>query len=210
MMGREAGTIWNAKAADYVAAQFAKLGLRPAGENGTLLPGRAEHSHLATRRRARAGAQRRRDLSGNRSGAARRVRRDHRAQRPHRIHASRRSTTIRCARSTRSIRPLGADSPRAPAVGRGGDAHPRDPRQPAAHPSAAARLDPQRRRRRRQRNDRADRDRRSVRARRRASRAARFCSCRTPPKRRDCSARSGTRITRLFRSTRSSPRSTST
>ncbi|MGH7617510.1 MAG: M28 family peptidase [Gemmatimonadaceae bacterium] len=35
MMGREAGTIWNAKAAEYVASQFAKLGLRPAGENGT-------------------------------------------------------------------------------------------------------------------------------------------------------------------------------
>jgi hypothetical protein len=34
-MGREAGTIWNAKAAEYVAAQFARYGLRPAGENGT-------------------------------------------------------------------------------------------------------------------------------------------------------------------------------
>src|SRR5215470_4552907 len=35
MMGREAGTLWNAKAADYVAAEFARYGLRPAGENGT-------------------------------------------------------------------------------------------------------------------------------------------------------------------------------
>jgi hypothetical protein len=35
MMGREAGTIWNAKAAEYVAAHFAGYGLRPAGENGT-------------------------------------------------------------------------------------------------------------------------------------------------------------------------------
>jgi len=34
MMGREAGTIWNVKATDYVAAQFQQLGLRPAGENG--------------------------------------------------------------------------------------------------------------------------------------------------------------------------------
>jgi len=35
MMGRDAGTVWNAEATDYVAAQFARLGLRPAGENGT-------------------------------------------------------------------------------------------------------------------------------------------------------------------------------
>lgn len=35
MMGREAGTIWNEKATTYVAAQFEKYGLRPAGENGT-------------------------------------------------------------------------------------------------------------------------------------------------------------------------------
>lgn len=35
MMGREAGTVWNAKATDYVASEFRKLGLQPAGENGT-------------------------------------------------------------------------------------------------------------------------------------------------------------------------------
>jgi hypothetical protein len=34
MMGREAGTIWNVKATDYVAAQFKALGLQPAGEDG--------------------------------------------------------------------------------------------------------------------------------------------------------------------------------
>jgi hypothetical protein len=34
MMGREAGTYWGEKAADYVAAEFQKLGLQPAGENG--------------------------------------------------------------------------------------------------------------------------------------------------------------------------------
>lgn len=34
MMGREAGTIWNVKATDYVAAQFRALGLAPMGENG--------------------------------------------------------------------------------------------------------------------------------------------------------------------------------
>jgi len=35
MMGREAGTIWDTKATDYVAAEFAKVGLEPGGENGT-------------------------------------------------------------------------------------------------------------------------------------------------------------------------------
>ena len=35
MMGREAGTVWNTKATDYVAAEFRKLGLEPAGENGS-------------------------------------------------------------------------------------------------------------------------------------------------------------------------------
>ncbi len=34
MMGREAGTIWNVKATDWVAAQFQALGLQPAGEDG--------------------------------------------------------------------------------------------------------------------------------------------------------------------------------
>jgi hypothetical protein len=34
MMGREAGTIWNVKATDWVARQFRELGLAPAGENG--------------------------------------------------------------------------------------------------------------------------------------------------------------------------------
>jgi hypothetical protein len=34
-MGREAGTIWNTKATDWVAAQFRELGLQPAGEGGT-------------------------------------------------------------------------------------------------------------------------------------------------------------------------------
>jgi hypothetical protein len=35
MMGREAGTIWNTKATDYVAGEFRMLGLEPGGENGT-------------------------------------------------------------------------------------------------------------------------------------------------------------------------------
>jgi hypothetical protein len=35
MMGRESGTIYNDKATDYIAAEAARIGLRPAGENGT-------------------------------------------------------------------------------------------------------------------------------------------------------------------------------
>jgi hypothetical protein len=34
MMGREAGSYWGEKGADYVAAQFQLLGVKPAGENG--------------------------------------------------------------------------------------------------------------------------------------------------------------------------------
>jgi hypothetical protein len=35
MMGRQAGTEWNLKATAYLAAEAAKLGLKPAGDNGT-------------------------------------------------------------------------------------------------------------------------------------------------------------------------------
>lgn len=35
MMGREAGTLGNIKGTDYIAAEFKRLGLLPAGENGT-------------------------------------------------------------------------------------------------------------------------------------------------------------------------------
>ena len=35
MKGRSAGTLENSKAADYIAAHFRRLGLQPAGENGT-------------------------------------------------------------------------------------------------------------------------------------------------------------------------------
>jgi len=35
MMGREAGTIYNDKGTDYLAAEAARIGLQPAGENGT-------------------------------------------------------------------------------------------------------------------------------------------------------------------------------
>jgi hypothetical protein len=35
MLGREAGTLGNVKATDYIAAELARLGVEPAGENGT-------------------------------------------------------------------------------------------------------------------------------------------------------------------------------
>src|SRR5688572_10173482 len=35
MMGRAAGSFWGDKASDYVAMQFARLGLEAAGENGS-------------------------------------------------------------------------------------------------------------------------------------------------------------------------------
>jgi len=35
MMGREAGTLGNIKGTDYIAAEFKRLGLQPAGENGS-------------------------------------------------------------------------------------------------------------------------------------------------------------------------------
>lgn len=35
MMGRQAGTVYNTKATDYIASQLMKFGVRPAGENGT-------------------------------------------------------------------------------------------------------------------------------------------------------------------------------
>ena len=35
MMGRESGTIYNDKATDYISAEAARIGLRPAGENGS-------------------------------------------------------------------------------------------------------------------------------------------------------------------------------
>ena len=34
MMGRGVGSVWNVKATDYMAAEFQRLGLKPAGDNG--------------------------------------------------------------------------------------------------------------------------------------------------------------------------------
>src|SRR5688572_21917199 len=35
MMGREAGTLGNVKGTDYIAAELKRMGIEPAGENGT-------------------------------------------------------------------------------------------------------------------------------------------------------------------------------
>jgi len=56
MMGREAGTIWNERATDYVAAQFRAFGVEPAGESGTffqVVPGIAPRDPAVRRGAAR-------------------------------------------------------------------------------------------------------------------------------------------------------------
>ena len=56
MMGREAGTIWNERATDYVAAQFRAFGVEPAGESGTyfqVVPGIAPRDPAVRRGVAR-------------------------------------------------------------------------------------------------------------------------------------------------------------
>jgi len=56
MMGREAGTIWNERATDYVAAQFRAVGVEPAGESGTyfqVVPGIAPRDPAVRRGAAR-------------------------------------------------------------------------------------------------------------------------------------------------------------
>jgi hypothetical protein len=50
MMGRAAGTPWNDKATDYIARELKRLGLRPAGENGTFF------QNVMTRRTLKPGA----------------------------------------------------------------------------------------------------------------------------------------------------------
>ena len=161
MMGRQAGTYWGEKAGDYVADQFKRLGVQPAGENGgyfQVVPGITPRD--ATMRPAR------RETSS----------------------ASFPVLTPRCAASTSSItahndhigfthRVVDHDSLRAfnahhatarrrqsaaPAVAGGDHRDSRDPRQSAKDSRASTRFDQQWRRRRRQRNDRADRDRGGV------------------------------------------------
>ena len=209
MMGREAGTIWNAKATDYVAAQFAKSASgRRATAARTSRPFRTFASATRPRRAAPA-----RNVIAIFPGSDPALRGEYVSITAHNDHVgyTHRPVDHDSLRAFNTvIRPLGADSPT---------------REPSADECARIRkildslraLRPprpdsirQRRRRRRQRNDRADRDRRSVRARQRANRAGRFCSSRTRPKRRDCSARSGTPTMLPFRSTRSSRNSTST
>lgn len=56
MMGREAGTIWNERATDYVALQFRAFGVEPAGEGGSffqLVPRIAPRDPAARRGAAR-------------------------------------------------------------------------------------------------------------------------------------------------------------
>lgn len=60
MMGREAGTLGNIKGTDYIAAEFKRLGLEPAGENGTYFQvlDYGRQSFAANRVRLQAGRRR--------------------------------------------------------------------------------------------------------------------------------------------------------
>ncbi len=170
MMGREAGTIWNVKATDYVASQFQQLGLRPAGENGGYFQ---TVPNIRVRDSIDAARPRRATSSRSFPAAIRRCAANTSRSAAHNDHIG------------FTHRPVDHDSLRAfnhdrPAAGRrqsAAHAVDRRKRRRSARSStrcagahAAARLDSQRRRRRRQRNDRAHRDRRGVREGRRQPR----------------------------------------
>lgn len=64
MMGREAGTLGNIKGTDYIAAEFKRLGLQPAGEHGTYFQVLPYGRQLFTRGRVQLGAGGRRLVAG--------------------------------------------------------------------------------------------------------------------------------------------------
>jgi hypothetical protein len=64
MMGREAGTLGNIMATDYIAAEFKRLGLVPAGENGTYFQKLDYGRQAFVASRTRLGAGRRRLVPG--------------------------------------------------------------------------------------------------------------------------------------------------
>ncbi|MDF1502924.1 hypothetical protein PYV61_08230, partial [Roseisolibacter sp. H3M3-2] len=48
LMGRQVGTPWNDRATDYIAAELRRLGLEPAGENGSYFQSAVERRALVT------------------------------------------------------------------------------------------------------------------------------------------------------------------
>jgi len=115
MMGREAGTIWNERASSYIAAQFQRIGLTPAGENGTyfqVVPGIRPRDVTAEPGLAR-------NVIAVVPGSDPRLRGEYVSITAHNDHIGFRQTTWDHD-STRAfntvVRPLGADSPRRDAT----------------------------------------------------------------------------------------------
>jgi len=115
MMGREAGTVWNAKATDYVAAQFRALGLRPAGENGgffQVVSGIGPRDALVPAAPAR-------NVIGIIPGSDPALRGEYVAITAHNDHIGFSHTPVdhdSLVAFNTVVRPLGADSPRRPAT----------------------------------------------------------------------------------------------
>ncbi len=111
MMGREAGTIWNVKATDWVADQFKRYGLEPAGENGTYF----QTVPNIRSRDAAAPAGEARNVIGIIRGSDPALRNEYVAITAHNDHIgfTHQPLDHDSVRATNIVtRPLGADSPR--------------------------------------------------------------------------------------------------
>jgi hypothetical protein len=114
-MGREAGTIWNVKATDWVAAQFAKYGLQPAGDSGTYFQ-TVPNIRVRDTTVARGPA---RNVIGIIRGSDPLLRNEYVAITAHNDHIgfNRRPVDHDSLRAFNTVvRPLGADSPPRPAT----------------------------------------------------------------------------------------------
>ncbi|HEV8214546.1 MAG TPA: M28 family peptidase, partial [Gemmatimonadaceae bacterium] len=115
MMGREAGTIWNFKATDYVAAQFRILGVQPAGEGGgyfQIVPGISPRDPTVQAAPAR-------NVIGIIRGSDPVLRDEYVAITAHNDHVGFDHQPVdhdSLRASNQVVRPLGADSPNRPAT----------------------------------------------------------------------------------------------
>ena len=115
MMGREAGTIWDLKATDYIAAQFRTLGVRPAGEGGDFF--QVVEGIKPSDPSLRVAAAR--NVIGIIPGSDRALRGEYVAITAHNDHVgfTHRPVDHDSLRAFNAIvRPLGADSPNRPAT----------------------------------------------------------------------------------------------
>lgn len=114
MMGREAGTVWNLKATDYVAAQFRAFGVRSAGEGGFFQIVEGIRPRDPTLQAAPA-----RNVIGIIPGSDPALRGEYVAITAHNDHVgfNRRPVDHDSLRAFNAVvRPLGADSPNRPAT----------------------------------------------------------------------------------------------